>query len=65
MYMYMYSVLDMGGTQPDNALQSVPAQLPPLKTKRHVQKELNDTDIVLHIGDISYARGYAYNLAVL
>ena len=55
----MYSVLDMGGTQPDNALQSVPAQLPPLKTKSRVQKELNDTDIVLHIGDISYARGYA------
>ena len=59
MYMYMYSVLDMGGTQPDDALQSIIAQLPPLKTKRHVQKELNDTDIVLHIGDISYARGYA------
>ena len=55
----MYSILDMGGTQPDDAFQPLPAQPPPLKTKRRVQKELNDTDIVLHIGDISYARGYA------
>ena len=59
MYMYMYSILDMGEAQPDDTVQPIPAQPPSLNTTSRVQKELNDIDIVLHIGDISYARGYA------
>ena len=51
--------LDMGQGQPDDSTQPIVGQLPSLNTTRLIQKELDRTDVVLHIGDISYARGYA------
>ena len=49
----------MGMGQVDGSLQPIHEQYPSLNTTRLVIKELDQTDLVLHIGDISYARGYA------
>ena len=50
---------DMGNGQEDDSCQVVHGQQPSLNTTRGVEKELSSTDVVMHIGDISYARGYA------
>ena len=50
----------MGNGQPDDSIQvEHPGQQPALNTTRLVLNQINETDLVLHIGDISYARGYA------
>ena len=49
----------MGNGQPDDSRQVVTGQQPALNTTKLVVNQLNQTDVVLHIGDISYARGYA------
>ena len=49
----------MGVGQPDDSRQIDPSQQPALNTTRLVLQQLDQTDLVLHIGDISYARGYA------
>lgn len=51
--------IDMGVGQADQSLQVIRAQQPALNTTRLVLNQINQTDLVLHIGDISYARGYA------
>ena len=56
---HFYLVTDMGVGQPDDSQQIDPSQQPALNTSRLVLKQLDQTDMVLHIGDISYARGYA------
>ena len=48
----------MGEAQSDDSKQPVYSQPQSLNTTRCIQKELNDTDMVLHVGDISYAIGY-------
>ena len=53
------STSDMGVGQPDDSRQIDASQQPALNTTRLVLQQLNQTDLVLHIGDISYARGYA------
>jgi len=50
---------DMGSGQVDQSLQVIHAQQPALNTTRLVLNQIDQTDLVLHIGDISYARGYA------
>ncbi|XP_064404192.1 uncharacterized protein LOC135349586 [Halichondria panicea] len=50
---------DMGNGQPDDSRQTVTGQQPALNTTKLVLGQLDRTDLVLHIGDISYARGYA------
>ena len=50
---------DMGNGQEDDSRQVVHGQQPSLNTTRRVKGEISSTDVVLHIGDISYARGYA------
>lgn len=50
---------DMGNGQQDDSRQVITAQQPSLNTTRNVEGELSSTDVVMHIGDISYARGYA------
>ena len=40
-------------------MQVIRQQPASLNTTRLVQNRMNVTDLVLHIGDISYARGYA------
>ena len=49
----------MGSGQVDQSLQVIRAQQPALNTTRLVLNQIDQTDLVLHIGDISYARGYA------
>ena len=49
----------MGMGQADGSLQPIQEQYPSLNTSRLIMKEVNKTDFILHIGDISYARGYA------
>ena len=51
--------LDMGNGQPDDSIQVDAGQQPALNTTRLVLNQINETDLVLHIGDISYARGFA------
>ena len=51
--------IDMGNGQPDDSRQVITGQQPALNTTKLVMNQLNETDVVLHIGDISYARGYA------
>ena len=52
---------DMGSGQEDDSRQMVyiHGQQPSLNTTRGVKKEILSVDIVMHIGDISYANGYA------
>ncbi len=49
----------MGQAQPDLTQTPIKDQQPSLNTTRLIMRDLNHTDIVLHIGDVSYARGYA------
>lgn len=49
----------MGNGQPDDSRQIIHGQQPALSTTALVASRLDNTDLVLHIGDISYARGYA------
>ena len=50
---------DMGNGQEDDSCQVVTGQQPSLNTTRGVMTEIYATNVVMHIGDISYARGYA------
>ena len=62
---YIYSPVfvscaDMGNGQQDDSQQATSKQQQPaLNTTRLLNKYLSDTDLVLHIGDISYADGYS------
>ena len=50
----------MGSGQVDDSVQATSSQQQPaLNTTRLLNKYLQDTDLVLHIGDISYANGYS------
>ena len=49
---------DMGNGQQDDSQQVVTGQQPSLNTTRNIEGEAS-VDVVMHIGDISYARGYA------
>ena len=49
----------MGEAQVDDTLQPVHGQPPAINNTNLIAKEVNERDLVLHIGDISYARGYA------
>ena len=54
----------MGNAQIDDSRQAVKQQQPALNTTRLVENQIDETDVVLHIGDISYARGYASVVSV-
>lgn len=49
----------MGNAHHDGASQVIRCQQDALSTVQRIQNELDETDLVLHLGDISYARGYA------
>lgn len=49
----------MGQAQVDDTQQPIKAQPPAINNTILIEKELSERDFVLHIGDISYARGYA------
>ena len=50
---------DMGQAQNDGSTQELAPQPPALDTTKLVLGQINDTNLLLHIGDISYARGFA------
>ena len=50
---------DMGVGHLDDTMQVIRLQQASLNTTGTIQTQLNQTDVLLHIGDISYARGYA------
>jgi len=55
----------MGNGQEDDSQQIInPSQQPALNTTRLVLNQIDQTDLVLHIGDISYARGFASVVSV-
>ena len=56
---YFSYLSDMGNGQVDDSLQIMTAQQPALNTTNLISSQIDQTDLVLHIGDISYARGYA------
>ena len=49
----------MGEAQSDGSLQPIHSQVPSLQTTGLIKSDMPMIDLVLHIGDISYARGYA------
>ena len=51
--------VDMGNGQVDDSQQVTKEQQPALNTTRLLNQYLDKTDLVLHIGDTSYANGYA------
>ena len=50
---------DIGETQSDDSLQPIRSQVPPLQTTHFIESDMPIIDLVLHIGDISYATGSA------
>ena len=62
---YYNVMVDMGMGQADGSLQPIYEEYPSLNTTRLVMKEVNNTDFILHIGDISYADGLAGEVSVL
>ena len=49
----------MGNGQPDYSWQLKGNALSAWNTTQRVLSQIDQTDVVLHIGDISYAMGYA------
>ena len=49
----------MGHGEYDDTREVHKLEQPALNTTRLIGKELNHTDFVLHVGDISYADGFA------
>ena len=49
----------MGQGLRDDSRQTVTAQQPSLNTTRLIEGDMDDASVILHIGDVSYARGYA------
>ena len=49
---------DMGCGELDDSMMMY-TERPSLNTTNHILKQLDDIDIVMHIGDISYAKGYS------
>ena len=49
----------MGHGVPDNTLQVEKLEQASLNTTKNVYSEINETDLIVHIGDLSYAVGYS------
>ena len=60
-----FNILDMGTAEMDDSRQIVAPEQPAINTTRLLNKYLAETDVVLHIGDISYAEGYAATVSAL
>ena len=56
--MYVSSA-DMGNGHVDGTWQVIREQPGAVNTSRMLRGLVNQTDVVFHIGDISYARGFA------
>ena len=58
-YIFPPLYTDMGNGHIDGTWQVIRQQPGALETTAVLKELVNDTDLVFHIGDISYARGYA------
>lgn len=54
----------MGCGEADDGLLVYPGK-PSLDTTKHIYNQIDRIDFVLHLGDISYAKGYASMVCVL
>ena len=54
-----YSITDLGHGVPDNTFQVEKLEQASLNTTKNVYSEINETDLIVHIGDLSYAVGYS------
>ena len=52
-------VVDMGVAELDDSRQIISPEQPAINTTRLLNDYRDETDVVLHIGDIAYAEGYA------
>ena len=52
-------VVDMGAAELNDGRQIVSPEQPAINTTRLLNYYRDETDVVLHIGDIAYAVGYA------
>ena len=57
-------IIDMGTAERDDTREIVSPEQPAINTTRLLNTYLNETDVVLHIGDIAYALGYAATVSV-
>lgn len=48
----------MGHGEVDDTRQVLKLEQPALNTTRNLVREMNDYDLVFHVGDLSYADGY-------
>ena len=51
--------LDIGHGEYDDSREVLPYEQPALNTTSRIMGELNNTDIIINIGDLAYADGYA------
>jgi hypothetical protein len=55
----VYLSTDLGHGQMDDTKEVINAEPPSLNTTRNMAAIADDYDFVMHIGDISYAEGFA------
>ena len=53
------SLLDLGHGEADNSMETIPYEPPSLNTTKRLIAAADNNDLVLHVGDICYAEGYA------
>ncbi len=59
MVMITYVTIDLGHGEIDDTKQVLRDEEPSLNTTRRLVEEMEYQDLVLHIGDICYAEGFA------
>ena len=56
--MFCYDCKDLGHGEFDDSRQVLKLEQPSINTTRHLVSEMSRHDLVLHVGDLSYADGY-------
>ena len=56
--------LDLGHGERDGTIQIEKLEQASLNTTKHVSNEINKTDLVIHIGDLSYAVGFSAEVSL-
>jgi len=52
------SIGDLGHGEYDDSRQVLKLEQPSINTTKHLIQEINSSDLVIHVGDLSYADGY-------
>ena len=56
--------LDLGHGERDGTIQIEKLEQASLNTTKHVSNEINKTNLVIHIGDLSYAVGFSAEVSL-